>query len=613
MDEPKCVILITALMTNLLHFYTEKKNTYTQQARTLTQRYDTYSWVRLGLFLVGIGIFIFLASLSWLYAFGFALFFLLLFTRFVFWHLAFKKQSAYYQRLAAINQKEIQLMNFDFAAFDRGEDFLHPEHPYATDLDIFGRYSFFQYSNRTTTTLGRKRLAEMLTQPAPYLEILARQAAIQELAEKTTWRQHFQAVGAATETQNKHLDLLLRWLEMPNFVLGNRWMTVGLYLLPVVSILGTILVAVKGWGWSAELLVLLPAGYTLFRTAQKTTKTHQYTTEAQEILAQYSNLLECIENEAFSSPKLTQLKNQLIQNLKPQTQTSNSKLKRLAYIIAQLNVRFNVFAIVLNLLGLWELQWVYRLEQWKTENKTNISIWFATLQEFEALLSLAGTTHNNPDWVLPTIDPTATNLESEALGHPLLPSTRRINNSFSSPTQGHLKLLTGSNMAGKSTFLRTVGLNIVLAMTGMPVCARRLHLPLLQVYTSMRTQDDLGESTSAFYAELKRLKTVIEAVEQQPNIYFLLDEILKGTNSTDRHTGAKALIQQLIQTQGAGIVATHDLELGSMEATAQGTIENLCMEVQVKDDQLDFDYKVYKGVSKSFNATYLMRGMGIKV
>ncbi|MEY4905531.1 MAG: hypothetical protein RLZZ292_3346, partial [Bacteroidota bacterium] len=170
-----------------------------------------------------------------------------------------------------------------------------------------------------------------------------------------------------------------------------------------------------------------------------------------------------------------------------------------------------------------------------------------------------------------------------------------------------------SNMAGKSTFLRTVGLNIVLAMTGMPVCARRMRLPLLQVYTSMRTQDDLGESTSAFYAELKRLKTVIEAVEQQPNIYFLLDEILKGTNSTDRHTGAKALIQQLILTQGAGIVATHDLELGSMEATAQGTIENLCMEVEVKEDRLFFDYKVYKGVSKSFNATYLMRGMGIKI
>ncbi len=598
-------------MFNLRAFYTEKKNTYTQQAEALTQRYDTYSWVRLALFFVGLGVFIFLASQSWKLALGFALGFLFFFIRFVFWHLAFKKQSAYYHRLADINQREIQLLNFDFATFDRGEAFLDPEHPYSTDLDIFGRYSFFQYTNRTVTTLGRKRLAEMLQQPASYTDILERQAAIQELAEKTTWRQHFQAVGAATETKNKHLDLLLRWLEMPNFVLGNRWLTVGLYLLPLISIIGTILVAVKGLSWSAELLVLLPAGYTLFRAAQKTTETHQYTTEAQEILAQYSNLLECIENESFNAPKLRQLKNKLISN--PKLETSNSKLKHLAYIITQLNVRFNVFAILLNLFGLWELQWVYRLEQWKTNNKTNISRWFATLQEFDALLSLAATSHNNPAWTLPEIDPTATQLESDELGHPLLPSERRISNPFSSPTQGHLKLLTGSNMAGKSTFLRTVGLNIVLAMTGMPVCARRMRLPLLQVYTSMRTQDDLGESTSAFYAELKRLKTVIEAVEQQRNIYFLLDEILKGTNSTDRHTGAKALIQQLIQTQGAGIVATHDLELGSMEATAQNTIENLCMEVQVQEDRLHFDYKIYKGVSKSFNATYLMRGMGIKV
>jgi DNA mismatch repair ATPase MutS len=593
----------------VFQFYSEKKVAYTQQANSFTQRYDWFSWVRLGIFFVAIGIFIFIASQSWIWAIGFAFLFLFFFTQFVFWHLSLKKQSAYYQRLAEINQKELQLLDFDFCTFDKGEDFLHSEHPYSTDLDIFGNYSFFQYTNRTSTTLGRQHLATMLSQPAPYAEIIERQTALQELATKTTWRQHFQAIGATTTTQNKHLHLLLRWLEMPNFVLNNRWLNLALYILPCISIFGTLYVTFNGLGTVAELLVLLPAGYTLARCAGKTTETHQYTTEAQEILTQYSSLIKCIETETMTTPKLVRLKEALLQD----KSLASTKIQRLAYIITQLNVRFNVFAIVLNLFGLWELQWVYRLEQWKDANNLHLAAWFATLQEFDALISLAATVQNNPDWTFPTIEVEGNVIESDALGHPLIPTQRRVSNSFSSPTQGHLKLLTGSNMAGKSTFLRTVGLNIVLSMTGMSVCARRMTLPILQVYTSMRTQDDLGESTSAFYAELKRLKTVIEAVEQQQHCYFLLDEILKGTNSTDRHTGSKALIQQLIQTKGAGIVATHDLELGSMEATANGTIENLCMEVAVQDYHLAFDYTVYKGVSKSFNATYLMREMGIKV
>jgi DNA mismatch repair ATPase MutS len=168
-------------------------------------------------------------------------------------------------------------------------------------------------------------------------------------------------------------------------------------------------------------------------------------------------------------------------------------------------------------------------------------------------------------------------------------------------------------MAGKSTYLRTVGLNIVLAMTGSPVCAKSLRLPILTVNTSMRTQDVLHESTSSFYAELKRLKTIIDSVENGEKVFFLLDEILKGTNSHDRHTGSRALIEQLIKSKGMGLIATHDLELGVLEAEANGTIENLCIEVMVEKDRLVFDYTIKKGVSRSFNATYLMRNMGIRV
>jgi DNA mismatch repair ATPase MutS len=206
------------------------------------------------------------------------------------------------------------------------------------------------------------------------------------------------------------------------------------------------------------------------------------------------------------------------------------------------------------------------------------------------------------------------------MGHPLLNRDVRVGNDLSLPTRGHIKLITGSNMAGKSTFLRTIGLNLVMAQAGAPVCAESMTFPTLQVYTSMRTQDALHESTSSFFAELKRLKVIIEAVDaanqvghDQLPVFFLLDEILKGTNSVDRHTGSAALIRQLIRQRGGGLIATHDLELGRLEAEANGAIENLRIEVEIRDGQLDFDYKLKKGVSESFNATLLMKRMGIRI
>lgn len=239
--------------------------------------------------------------------------------------------------------------------------------------------------------------------------------------------------------------------------------------------------------------------------------------------------------------------------------------------------------------------------------------WFEILQEFDAMVTLGTLHYNHEDWTIPNIDLAFTGLEGIELGHPLIDAKKRVPNDLIVPNSGHIKLITGSNMAGKSTYLRTVGLNIVLAMTGSPVCAKSLRLPILTVNTSMRTQDVLHESTSSFYAELKRLKTIIDSVENGEKVFFLLDEILKGTNSHDRHTGSRALIEQLIKSKGMGLIATHDLELGVLEAEANGTIENLCIEVMVEKDRLTFDYTIKKGVSKSFNATYLMRNMGIKI
>ena len=479
--------------------------------------------------------------------------------------------------------------------------------PYAIDLDIFGEHSFYQYCNRTTTATGSERLAEYLQELTTLEEIKMRHEAIKELKDRLDLRQHFQAFGLSTEDSPEHLKNLKHWLKEPPFMINNKVYQIALYIVPIFSFLGAYL-----WlfhlPWFLALLFFLPAGFILKKTLDQVNLTHLQTTHAEKTLAFYSRLIAHIEQEEFTSKKLQGLRSIFVKN----DQKASTRLSRLSYIIQQLNVRYNAFVLIINLFGLWDLHWVLKLEKWKASQKEDLPIWFDTLAELEAVLSLATLYYNNPDWTFPTISEQPL-IDGTDLAHPLIPRKGRIPNDTHIPTGGHIKLVTGSNMAGKSTFLRTVGLNIVLAMSGAPVCAKKLTLPITQVYTSMRTQDALHESTSSFYAELKRLKMIIEAIELRTNAFFLLDEILKGTNSNDRHTGSKALIRQLINSQGSGIIATHDLELGQLEAISNGSVENLCIEVEVKGEELIFDYKIKPGVSKSFNATQLMRNMGIKV
>jgi DNA mismatch repair ATPase MutS len=293
---------------------------------------------------------------------------------------------------------------------------------------------------------------------------------------------------------------------------------------------------------------------------------------------------------------------------------SIAALRRLSYLISQLDVRYNPFVIILEIGGLWSLHWLRKLDQWRAEHRAELPAWLAVLAETDTLVSWATLRYNCPEWT----DPEFTDqpiVEATGLGHPLLPANGRVTNDFSLGTDGHIHLITGSNMAGKSTWLRTVGINLILANAGSSVCARHLRLrPNLEVWTSMRTQDDLSESTSSFYAELKRLKAIIEAVSDPgQQVFFLLDEILKGTNSRDRHTGSRALIRQLIRERGAGIIATHDLELAALESEPGSRVENYAMEVQTDGDQLTFDYKLHPGVCQSFNATALMARMGIDI
>ncbi len=604
-------------MRNIKEIYHQRSIDFETRAAALRKRYNRLSGVRLLVFILAVGVAVYCFGIHWALGTAFSLLFIAAFYRFVVWHSGILENARFHERLARVNTWEKAALDHDYTVFYPGKEWMDPLHPYTFDLDIFGEYSLYQYLNRATTSLGRKKLATWLEAPAPVPEVQSRQSAVSELREDLDWRQRFQAAGLEAADDPRYLQALEAWLAEPPFIRPSPWLRASLYLAPIFTITGLLLWYFV-WPWQVIIWFLLPAAVALARTVRQVTRTHEHTSRAAELLSFYSRLIRRIENAGeWKSPKLQELKAVFREG----TQNASDQTRRLSYIIAQLNVRYNVFAIFLNLAAVWDLQWVYRLEKWKARERNRLPAWFDAMAEIEALASLANAWHNNPDWVLPVFHPDIS-LSAIQLGHPLIHPSKRVCNDISLPLNGHIKLVTGSNMAGKSTFLRTVGINAVLAQAGAPVCAQNFMLPSLQVLTSMRTQDALHESTSSFYAELKRLKQIIETVETagqpgsgHPPVLFLLDEILKGTNSVDRHTGAKALILQLIQSKGSGFIATHDLELGALEATIpqHGAIENLCMEVEIRDGELFFDYLLKKGVSKSFNATLLMRNMGIRI
>jgi hypothetical protein len=600
-------------MNERVSLYRRREDAFQAQVVAFEKRSRNGSLLRLFTFIAGVLVLIYLWS-TFPFPVGLigTLVFIIGFGFLINWHLRLQRQLDHLKGLVRINQREQQLLQFDFQAVaDNGKDFLDPTHENAIDLDLFGPYSFFHFANRSGTSIGRSRLAHFLLNPADKQVILDRQEAIRELRDMLDWRQDYQASGQEAADDPAHLQFLQEWMKMPSLVKGDRLLLFLLFFTPLLGLTG-FLAWIFYLPWYGALLFFIPQIVVLRRTFEQVNDIHSRTGNAEKLLRHYALLCGQIEQLQPQSPHLQQQH----QKFHRGGQTASTAIKKLSYLIAQLNVRYNAFAIFLNLFGLWDLHWIYQLEKWKVRLEGDLQSWFDALAEFEALQSLATLAFNHPDWCFPEITDQQA-ITTRELGHPLLPGEVGIRNDFSMPAKDHIKLITGSNMAGKSTFLRTVGLNIVLAQSGSPVCAQHMQVPQLRVYSSMRTQDALHESTSSFFAELKRLKFIIEAVESEKPVshqpFFLLDEILKGTNSRDRHKGSRALIKQLLRANSAGLIATHDLELGDMEAASNGTIENLRMEVEIQDGQLYFDYKLKKGITQSFNATHLMQKMGIDV
>jgi hypothetical protein len=544
-------------------------------------------------------------------------------------------QKLLFERIVQLNERELLALDYDFSQVDGGEKYADFSHPYTGDLDVFGSKSVFQLTNQTSSLVGQHALASFMQTPLQdIMQLESRQKAIQELSPLVDWRQRFLAHGAESAAKPVALDKLRSWAATPsNF--SQSWWPIVIYGLSIFNLAW--LAAFFFLPFFVAVLAYLPTAFLLFRFKAQVDVIHQQTEAAVELLQRYQGMLGDIETASWSSSLLQALNVQL---LSAKGTTTSEAFGKLAYLSRQLAVRANPFVALLNLFSFWEIRYARQLENWKSTylsesivaafpeevafelptakgiyeqaDATVLDQWLLTLGAFDALVSFAGVAFRYPAWTFPEFS-FSSDLIGEGMNHPLLPPRKSVANDFTSPAKAHIKLLTGSNMAGKSTFLRTVGLQIAMAHWGGVVPSRRLQLPILRVYTSMRTQDNLHEGASAFYAELQRLRVVVEASKRGDNIYFLLDEILKGTNSQDRHAGGKALIEQLIREGAAGIVATHDLELGAM-ATASNEVDNIRLEVETDaEGKLFFDYTVKPGLAQSRNASILMKQMGLGV
>jgi len=514
------------------------------------------------------------------------------------------------ERLIQINGSEIEILEHHFTHLPGGEEFKPEHHEYANDLDVFGRASLFQYINRCNSEQAKKMFSAWLLSPSSQQTILGRQEAIKELAPKTEWRQQLQSYGMAHSINIATETKIEDWLkEDLRFINQTSWRLLR-FILPVISftLLAFYLTDVLPSNAFYPLIILMLA--VSLGISKLITPEYAKLNKVAPQLETLSDSVAWIEKEDFKSKLLTDLRSKYI----TKENRSSHTIKTLKKILDRSDIRLNPLVFIpLNTFVFWDLQQVLVLEKWKKENKQHISDWFHSLAEMESISSLATLSFNHPGWAFPVISELHGTVIADSLGHPLIPGEKLVTNSFSTEGNEGLNLVTGSNMAGKSTFLRSVGVNIVLAMMGSAVCARSFTVSNMKVISSMRVNDNLEENTSTFYAELKKLKEVIEAVYRNEEVFLLLDEILRGTNSADRHAGSKALIKQLIRHNAAGLIATHDLELAQLANEFPDKLHNYHFDVQVAGEELFFDYKLKKGICNSMNASLLMKKIGIEL
>jgi len=588
-------------MEKLVHFYTDENLKLEKELHKIKIKLTNLSVLRLLVFfftlfgiyfslgnptivtiitIVGVGIFSFLLSR----------------------YLKIKEKKKLVLCKISINKTEIRVLEGDFSFLPEGKEFLDSNHFFSHDIDLFGSHSFFQYINRTSTEIGTAELAKIISQNN-ILSIDKKQEVIKELSKKVKWRQHFTALASLVKTEYSS-KVIVRYIQDYKAVFSKLVLP-----LPVLfSIVSSLLIGLVSFQMISYTLLLLWFIIGLVVTAiffKRTEAIYANAGKSKTIFKQYHLLLQEIENGNFSS-EILQEKQEIIQseNLK-----ASAIFMKFSKILDAFDQRNNVLIFVLgNAFFLRDLRNAVKVETWIHTYNHTVKKWFEVIAFFDAGNSLANFCFNHSDYTFPELVKENSIIQAIQLGHPLLKSEKRIDNNFTI-SDNQFFIVTGANMAGKSTFLRTVSLSIVMANCGLPVCAESFKYAPRRLITSMRTTDSLSEDESYFYSELKRLKFIVDTIEVK-DYFIILDEILKGTNSKDKAIGSKKFIEKLIKSKSTGIIATHDVSLCDLE-NEFSDIKNYYFDAEITESELHFDYTLKNGICKNMNASFLLEKMKI--
>ena len=499
----------------------------------------------------------------------------------------------------------------DYSAFDGGKEWIDASHPFSLDLDVFGEHSLFQCLNRTCTPFGKETLSRWLRQPLNNKEeIESRQQAIQELGRYNDFRETFRITGCLYKDDKTTMEDLKKWIEAPSVFLqkkSNQWIC---WAVPCINILlftlGMFGIISMSW-FGLVFCTFTIASSNLIR---KITRIQESYNKTLKMLSTYAHLIELADKQSMKSTLLISLKQRFGSNGKKAPEVLNL----LAKDLDRLDIRNNLILYAL-LEGsmFWQLRQMLRIERWKQEYGTHLLQWLEALGKLDALCALGTFAFNHPEYTYPNLTDEPFVFQAKDIGHPLMSRQQCVVNDADIPQRPYFLIITGANMAGKSTYLRTIGCNYILACIGAPVCCSSLRIYPAHLMTSLRTSDSLANNESYFFAELKRLQQILERLKKGEEMFIILDEILKGTNSMDKQKGSFSLVKQLLRLKANGIIATHDLLLGELKQHFPNEISNYCFEADIQNDELTFSYKLREGIAQNMNACFLMQKMGISI
>lgn len=569
------------------------------------------STLRLILFVAGIAGIIYCWQLGWavltvVIAFTFIPLVLL-----VKYHNQLFHRKEYIEKKIEINRQEIDAQNYNTSHFEDGAEFIDTAHLYSFDIDVFGANSLFQYINRTSTKPGKMLLAHWMGEHLEDKEAIEiRQQAVDELATQLGFRQEFRILGLLHKGEAADEEELKAWAKSASIFHKKAFFRCMPYAAGGVNALCIALAIAGVMSYNACIGVWMCFVIASFAFSHRTGKVQSVYGKKLQILGTYSRLLCLIEQLPVKSTELTEVKRLISDS----NLAASEAIGRLNKLMNALDQRNNVFmCAILNGLFFWEVRQIMRIERWKESNANKLPEWIIAIAHIDALCSIATFAYNNPQYSYPIISKQPFCIRAKGMGHPLMNRNTCMTNDINMHKRPYFIIITGANMAGKSTYLRTIGVNYLLACIGAPTCTKQMELYPAKLITSLRTSDSLNDNESYFFAELKRLKLIIDLLQSGNQLFIILDEILKGTNSTDKQKGSIGLVKQLISLQTNGIIATHDLMLGTLIDVFPNEVSNYRFEADISNNELTFSYKLREGVAQNMNACFLMKKMGIAV